>query len=77
MTQLRQRNQLISRAQKIYIDDSRFSPDVYKDKRVTLNKRQKIEMSNSAAFIAEANQVMWGLLTNTIPYDRTIMYMTT
>ena len=42
-----------------------------------LNKRQKNEMSNSAAFIAETNHVMWGLLINTIPHDRTIMYMAT
>ena len=39
--------------------------------------RQKNEISNIAAFIAEANQVMWSLLTNTIPHGRTIMYMVT
>ena len=59
---------------KICIDDSRFSPDLYTDKRVTLNKKQKNEMSDSAAFITETNQVMWSLLTNT---SRTIMYMVT
>ena len=62
---------------KICIDDSRFSPDLYKDKRVTLNKRQKNEISNSAAFFAETNQVMWNLLTNTIPHGRTIVYTVT
>ena len=60
---------------KICIDDSRFSPDLYKDKRVTLNKRQKNEISNGVAFIAEANHVVWSLLTSTIPHRRTIMYM--
>ena len=60
---------------KICIDDPRFSSDLYKDKRVTLNKRQKNEISNSAAFIVETNKVMWNLLTNTIPHGRTIMYM--
>ena len=44
---------------------------------MTLNKRQKNEMSNSAAFITESNQVMWSLLTNTIPHGRTIMCMVT
>ena len=43
---------------KICIDDSRFSPDLHKDKRVTLNKRQKNEISNNAALITEANQIM-------------------
>ena len=52
---------------KICIDDSRFSPDLHKDKRVTLDKRQKNEMSNSAALITETNHVMWSPLTNTIP----------
>ena len=60
---------------KICIDDSRFSPDLHKDKRVTLNKRQKNEISNNAALITETNQVMWSLLTNAIPHGRTIMYM--
>ena len=59
----------------IFIDDSRFSPDLHKDKRVTLNKRQKNEISNRAALIKESNQVMWILLTNTIPHGRKIMYM--
>ena len=68
---------LAESAAKICVDDSRFSPDLYKDKRVTLNERQKNERSNSAAFIAEANQVMWSLLTNTVPHSRTIMYMVT
>ena len=62
---------------KICIDDSRFSPDLYKDKRVTLNKRQKNDMSNSAAFITETNQALWNLLTNTIPHGRTIICMVT
>ena len=62
---------------KICIDASRFSPDLHKDKRVALNKRQKNEMSNRAAFIAETNQAVWSLLTNTIPHGRTIMYMVT
>ena len=62
---------------KMCIDDSRFSPDLHKDKRVTLSKRQKNEISDSAAFITETHQVMWSLLTNTIPHGRTIMYMVT
>ena len=62
---------------KICIDGSRFSPDLYKDKLVTLNKRLKNELSNSAAFIAETDQVMWSLLTNTILHGRTIMCMVT
>ena len=62
---------------KICIDDSRDSPDLYKDKRVTLNKRQKNEISNSAAFITGTNQVMWSVLTNTISHGRTIMHMVT
>ena len=62
---------------KISIDDSHFSPDLYKDKRVTLNKKQKNEISNNAAFITETNQVMWSVLTNSIPHGRTIMYMVT
>ena len=44
---------------------------------VTLNKKQKNEISNGAAFITETNQVMWSVLTNTIPHGRTIMYMVT
>ena len=71
------RSLLISRAQKYALTIHVFSPDLYKDKRVTLNKRQKNEISNSAAFIAEMNQVMWSLLTNTIPHGRTILYMVT
>ena len=59
------------------IDDSRFSPDLHEDKGVTLNKRQKNEISNSAASITETNQVMWSLLTNTIPHGRTIMFLMT
>ena len=44
---------------------------------MTLNKRQKKEISNSAASIAETKQVMWNLLTNTFPHGPTIMYMVT
>ena len=62
---------------KICIDDSRISPDLHKDKRVTLNKKQKSQISNGAAFITETNQARWSLLTNTIPHGRTIMYMVT
>ena len=62
---------------KICIDDSRFSPDLYKDKRVTLNKKQKNEISNSAAFITETNQVTCSVLTNTIPHGRTFVCMVT
>ena len=62
---------------KICIDDSRLSPELHKDKRVTLNKRQMNEISNSTAFIAETNQVMWSLLTNTVPHGRTMLYMVT
>ena len=57
--------------------DSRFSPDLHKDKRVTFNKGQKNEISNSAAVITETHQTMWSLLTDTIPRGRTIMYMVT
>ena len=60
---------------KICIDDSRFSPDLHKDKRVTLNKRQKNEISNSAAVVTETIEVLWSLLTNTIPHGRTNMKM--
>ena len=70
-------NQLTSRLKKRCTDDSRFSPDLHKNKRVTLNKRQKNEISNSAAFITATNQVMWSPLTNTIPHGRTTMYMVT
>ena len=59
------------------IDDSRFSPDVHKDRRVTLNKERKNEISDNTAFITEVNQTMWNLLTNTIPHGRTTMYMVT
>ena len=62
---------------KTCVHNSRVSPDLHKDKRVTLNKRQKKEISNSAAFITETNQVMWSLQTNTIPLGRAIMYMVT
>ena len=31
---------------KICVDDSRFSPDLHKDRRVTLNKKQKNEISD-------------------------------
>ena len=37
---------------------------------MTLNKKQKNEISNSAPF-------MWSLLTNTLPHGRTVMYMVT
>ena len=62
---------------KICIDDSRFSTDLHKDKRATLNKKQQNEISNSAAFITETCQAMWSLLTDTIPRGRTIMYVVT
>ena len=54
-----------------------FFPRLYKDKRVTLNKKQKNEISNSAAFITGTNQVLWSVFTNTIPHGRAIMYMVT
>ena len=59
------------------VDDSRFYPDLHKDKRVTLNWRQKNEISNSAAFITETNQFVWSSLTNTILHGRRIMCMVT
>ena len=43
--------------------------------RVTLNTTHKSEMSNSAAFIAETNHVMWNLFMSTISHGRTIVYM--
>ena len=55
------------------IDDPLFAPDLYKDNRVKLTQN---EMYNNA-FIAETNQVMWSLLTNTIPHGRTIVLMVT
>ena len=62
---------------KICVDDSRFSPDLHYDKRVTLNKKQKNEISDGTAYITETHQTMWSLLTNTIPHGSTIMYMVT
>ena len=62
---------------KICVDDSLFSPDLHKDGRVTLNKKQKSDMSDSTSYITETHQTMWSLLTNTIPHGRTIMYMVT
>ena len=44
---------------------------------MTLNRKHKNEISNSAAFNTETYQVMWSVLTNTIPHGRTIMYMVT
>ena len=46
------------------VDDLRFSPDLHKDKRVMLNKRQKNEISDSTAYITEIRQTMWSLLTD-------------
>ena len=60
---------------KICVDDSRFSPDLHKDRRVTVNKKQKSEISDSTAYITVTHQTMWSLLTNTIPHGRTNMYM--
>ena len=57
------------------VDDSRFSPDLHKDRRVTLNKKQKNEISDSTAFITDINETMWSLLTDTIPHGSTIMCM--
>ena len=51
---------------KLCIDVSCFSPDLYKDKRATLNKRQKNETSNSETFVTETNQPSWNLLINAI-----------
>ena len=59
----------------ICIDGSRFSPDLYKDKRVTLNRRQKNEIPKGEAFVTGTNQASWNLLTSTISHGRTIMYM--
>ena len=59
------------------IDDSRLSPDLHKDTRVTLNKSQKSDISNGAAFITETNQFMWSLLTNNLPHGRPILYVVT
>ena len=62
---------------KICVNDSRFSPDLLKDRHVTLNKKQKNEPSDSTAYITETHQTMWSLLTGTIPHGRTIMHMVT
>ena len=42
---------------------------------MTSYKRQKNEISNSAAFITEVHLTMRSSLTDTIPHGRTIMYM--
>ena len=60
---------------KIRVDDSRFSPYLHKDRRVTLNKKQRNEISDSTAYITETHQTMWSLLTNTIPHSRKTMLM--
>ena len=60
---------------KICLDQSRFSPDLHKDRRVTLNKKQKNKISDSTSYITEIHQTMWGLLTNTIPHGRPIMFL--
>ena len=65
-----------SRAQK-YVSTIHVLPDLHKDRRVTLNKKQKNELSDSTAYITETHQTMWSLLTNTIPHGRTIMFMVT
>ena len=52
---------------KICIDVSRFSPDLYKDKRATWNRRQKNGISD--------NEASRNLLTNIILHVRTSMYM--
>ena len=40
-------------------------------------EQEKDDTSSSAAFITETNQVLWSLLTNTVPHGQTIMYMVT
>ena len=62
---------------KMCVNVSRFSPDLHKDRRVTLNKKQKNEISDSTAYITETRQTMWSVVPNTIPHGRTIMYMMT
>ena len=57
------------------VDVSSFSSDFYEDKRATLNRRQKNEISNSETFVTETKQVSWNLLTNIILHGRTIGYM--
>ena len=59
---------------KTCFDDSRYCRDLYEDKRVTLNKKQKNETSNNTAFTTETNQAMWSLLTNTVPHGRTLIW---
>ena len=60
---------------RICINVSRFSPDPYKDKRATLNKKQKTETSNGEPFVTKTNQASWNLLTHTISHGQTIMYI--
>ena len=60
-----------------YVDDSRFSPNMHKDKLVTLIKRQESEISDTTAYIAEIHQTMWSTLPNTILQGRTIMFLLT
>ena len=43
---------------RTYVDDFRVSPDLHNDKRVTMNKRQKNEISNSVPFITETDQAL-------------------
>ena len=62
---------------KICVDDSRFCQELHKDRRVTLNKQQENEISDSTGYIKEIHQTMWSLLTNTTPHGRTITYMVT
>ena len=76
-TQLCWRSMLISRAQRYALPTHVFLKNMYKDKRVTLKKKQNNVVSNSAAFITETNQVMWSPLTNTIPHGRTIVHTVT
>ena len=60
---------------RICINVSCFSPDLHKDKRATLNKKQKTETSNGEPFVTKTNQASWNLLTNTISHGQTIMYI--
>ena len=61
---------------KTYIDVSSLSPDLYKDKHATLNRRQNNVISSSETFVTETKQVSRNLLTNIISCGRTITYMT-
>ena len=49
------------------VNDSHFSPVLHKDRRVTLNKKQKNEISDSTAYITENHQTIWSIIYMVTP----------